>query len=127
MASSKGRKYADSKSKKFKFIGFHNVIPTDEEKIEFKESPSARNISVVDSLIVCAEQGCKTSFSFDTWRDAYVFSITAKTTGTGLDGYCLTFYHKEAETSILFGSWDLRRKLDSGETFIAPPSDALDW
>lgn len=121
---SPGRK---AQSRKFEFKGFHNVTPTEEDISDFIAFGEGDSGDVEDRLVVLAEEGWKCSFSFDTWRDSYCFSATAKRVRDDLDGYCFTFYHRDSRRGILFGSWYLRRMIDGEQLFVPKEKDSYDW
>lgn len=127
MKNASKNKGSNSSAEKFKFKGFHNIVFTERDRNEFQQVDETGNVDVYDCMLVLAETGCKCSFSYDGWKDAMVFSVTCKRTGTHLDGYCLTFYHRDGEKAIRMGSWYLRRVLEDESLFIPADTTDLDW
>jgi len=127
VATKSNKKQGNSNKSKFVFKGFHNVTLDERERNEFLESDASKNDDVLDAIVVLAEVGYKCSFSFDGWRDSYVFSATAKRTNTSMDGYCFTFYHRDATRAIAMGAWYLRRLSDNEALFVPVDKEDLDW
>lgn len=127
MAKGRSAKQSNSESEKWKFKGFRNVVPTREEKDSYESYNEVGHVSIEDNLVVLSEAGWKVSFSFDAWKSAYCFSVTAKKVTRELNGWCFCFYHVDSGTAIGFGSWYIRTVVDGPGFTIEEEVSEFDW
>ena len=127
MANGKSTGSKKAKDQEWKFRGFHNITLSEEERSEYLQSGADRESQLLNSYVLLAERGWKCSFSFDGWRDAFCFSVTAKKTQTSFDGYCFTFYHRDPERAVGIGSWYIERVTNDEAIFVPADKKDLDW
>ena len=115
-------------SKKWRFKGFINYEFNPEQIVDALSWFEGRTIIISDVLMDWVDQGWKASVSFDDYKSAYVFSATAKKTGSDLDGWVLQFYHVELDRLLSISSYVLSELLENDA--IKPGEqgkDAITW
>lgn len=84
---------ADQKTKKWQFKGFINHTFSQKQITDALDWFETRTIVISDVLMDWTDQGWKCSQGWDDYKNAYVFSATAKKTESDLDGWVLQFHH----------------------------------
>lgn len=96
-----------SKKKAWEFKGFINHEFSAEEIVEMLKWFEDRTVDIPEILANWCDAGWKTSQSYDATRNLYIFSATAKTTRTNLDGWVLQIRHTDLHRLLCSASYVL--------------------
>jgi len=102
------------KSEKWQFKGFVNYEFTPEEitfMIQWFEGRTFDHPSMIEAW---CDVGFKASFSYDAFKNCYVFSATAKKTHSDLDGWVIQFYHTELERLLQVAAYAISEMYPNG-------------
>lgn len=119
---------ADKTAGKWKFKGFINHQFTDQQIRDCLDWFEARTLIISDILMDWADQGWKCSVGWDDYKNAYVFSATAKKVSSDLDGWVLQFHHVDMHRLLCVSAYVLAELVANDAIIPQGESDpAVSW
>lgn len=122
MARGKARK-TEVKSDSWKFKGFINHEFKAEEIKAMLIWFDTRTLDVEDIIEDYVSNGYKVSISMDEWSSVYLFSATAKKTGTPLDGWIVQVKHSNIHRLLCAAAYMLGEIIPNGGLEVGVEED----
>lgn len=112
--------FVETKKEAWKFKGFINYTFSAQEITEMLNYFTERTFEHSDTIMQWCDLGFKVGFSYDSFKNCYVASMTAKSTGGDLDGWIVQFRHSDVHRLLCACGFAVNELYENGR--IIPPS-----